>query len=64
MQGSGDYRHSGLGRRQFSIPQDQSSVWEHEHVRNPNAVPRIRFRVCQERQNDSDLCLDWRWYAT
>ncbi|NYI94712.1 hypothetical protein HNR12_000989 [Streptomonospora nanhaiensis] len=39
-------------------------MWEHEHVRNPNAVPRIRFRVCQERQNDSDLCLDWRWYAT
>ncbi|MFF4374789.1 hypothetical protein ACFYZX_15440 [Nocardiopsis dassonvillei] len=61
-----DYRFAGRDNTaRYSIPQDQSSTWYvSPSIDNPGAVPNIEFKVCQERQNDSDLCLDWRRYKT
>ncbi|WP_150251456.1 hypothetical protein [Nocardiopsis deserti] len=61
-----DYRFEGRDNTgRYSIPQDQSSGWYYSNtIDNPGAVPRIEFKVCQERQNDPDLCLNWRTYRT
>lgn len=48
----------------FDIPQDWDSYWYHDHVENPTAEKWIWFKVCQERQDDPDLCTKWGQYET
>ncbi|WP_152520875.1 hypothetical protein [Nocardiopsis halophila] len=59
-----DYRFEGQENfSRVSIPQDIAG-WKKIPVKNFTGAPRVEFTVCQERQNDSDICLGWRFFDT
>ncbi|MEU6720329.1 hypothetical protein ABZ897_53510 [Nonomuraea sp. NPDC046802] len=49
--------HSPFSR--ISHPQDVGGYHDY-HILNPQGRPVIYWKICKERQNDTDICSSWR----